>query len=45
MPNEAQKESMAIAWVEGVRLAAEVRTHRVIMDLPVWISRLAWSRR
>ena len=32
---EAKKESMVISWVEGVRLAAEVRNHRVLVDQPL----------
>jgi uncharacterized OsmC-like protein len=35
MANEAGKESMTISWLDGVRLGADVRSHRVVMDQPV----------
>jgi putative redox protein len=35
MTNEIGKNSMAVAWLDGVRLRADVRSHRVIMDQPL----------
>jgi uncharacterized OsmC-like protein len=32
---DSEKESMTISWVEGVRLAAQVRNHRVVVDQPI----------
>jgi putative redox protein len=35
MENGTQKNSMTVAWLDGVRLKAEARSHRVIMDQPL----------